>query len=45
MPESIPQQSADRITRPLCGLVIALMALAVAYALWIVVQNWSHIGV
>lgn len=44
LPEPI-SQSTDRLTRTLCGLVMALMALSVAYALWIVVQNWSHIGV
>ena len=36
---------AASVTRPLAGLVIVLMLVAVVYATWIAIRNWSHIGV
>jgi hypothetical protein len=33
------------LTRGLSLLVIALMAGAIGYTAWIVLRNWSHIGV
>lgn len=36
---------AAALTRGLSLLVIALMVAAMVYAGWIVVRNWSHIGV
>lgn len=45
MPDSVSQPPAASLTRLLSWLVIALMALASLYALWMVARNWSHIGV
>jgi hypothetical protein len=33
------------LVRALCVLVFALMIAAMAYASWIALVNWSHIGV
>lgn len=46
MPE--PSRStppAATVTTALAGLVMSLMLVAIIYATWIVIRNWSHIGV
>jgi hypothetical protein len=45
VPDPSTQPPAAMLTRALAWLVIALIASASVYALWIVAQNWSHIGV
>jgi hypothetical protein len=45
VPDPTARPPAAALTRALSWLTIALMALATVYALWMVIRNWSHIGV
>jgi hypothetical protein len=36
---------AASLTKALAALVIVLMLVAIVYATWIAILNWSHIGV
>jgi NADH:ubiquinone oxidoreductase subunit 4 (subunit M) len=46
MPEpSLPSPPASGVTKALSLVVIALMVVAIIYAAWIAIRNWSHIGV
>jgi len=38
-------QPFAKVTRALSWLILALMAAAAVYALWMAARNWSHIGV
>jgi hypothetical protein len=45
VPDSNTPQPAGSIVAAVFWFVTALMGIAVVYALWVVAQNWSHIGV
>lgn len=38
-------QPAAGVTKALAALVLVLMLVAIVYATWIAILNWSHIGV
>lgn len=42
---SLSTPPAATVTRVLAGLVMSLMLVAIIYATWIAIRNWSHIGV
>ena len=42
---SLSSPPAAGVTKALLWLVIALMVVAIIYAVWIAIRNWSHIGV
>ena len=42
---SLSSPPATGVTKALSLLVIALMVVAIIYATWIAIRNWSHIGV
>lgn len=42
---SLSSPPAAGVTKALAVLVIALMLVAIVYATWIAIRNWSHIGV
>ncbi len=45
MPEASKSPPAVVVTRTLSLVILVLMLVSILYAGWIVVVNWSHIGV
>ncbi len=45
MPPSLVASRPQTLTRALCVLVLAIMIIAVIYAAWIGIGNFSRIGV